>query len=139
MQERNNDNKDRRRSPRLPVKDGVTGRIKPTMEVRILDISEHGMLIESSCGLHPSGKCELTIETPSGTRVIQGRVARCRAQMVQQDDGSASMKFHAGIEFPDDVAEGLDVQELISEICTLDAQVSGNVKKSGSSEMEQAM
>ena len=116
MQERDKDNQDRRRSPRLPVNEGVMGRIKPTMEVRILDISEHGMLIESPCGLHPAGKCELTVETPSGTRVIKGRVARCRAQMVQQDDGSAAMKFHAGIEFSEEVAAGLEVQELMSEI-----------------------
>jgi hypothetical protein len=139
MQERKPQDKDRRRSPRLAVNDGVTGRIKPTMEVRILDISEHGMLIESPCGLHPAGKCELTVETPGGKRVIKGRVARCRAQMVQQDDGSSAIRFRAGIEFPEDVCEGIDVQELISEICTLERAVDKATEKVTAAGMEQAM
>jgi hypothetical protein len=139
MQERKTDNKDRRRSPRLEVNDGVTGRIKPTIEVQILNISEHGMLIEAPCGLHPAAKCELTVIAPSGTRVLKGRVARCRAQMVQQDDGSTTMRFRAGIEFPEDIAEGLDVQELMSEICTLETPIDEATTKVSTAGIEQAM
>jgi hypothetical protein len=139
MQERKIDNKDRRRSPRLEVKDGVKGRIKPTMDVRIINISEHGMLIDSPCGLHPAGKCELTVETPAGTRVIKGRVARCRAQMVKQDDGNVAMRFYAGIEFPEDVAEGLDVQELMNEICTLETPIDEKSTEVSTAGIEQAM
>lgn len=139
MQERKNDNKDRRRSPRLVVNDGIIGRIKPTMEVRILNISEHGMLIESPCGLHPSGKCELTLEALGGRHVIKGRVARCRAQMVQLEDGSAAMRFQAGIEFLENFAEGLEIQELISEICTLETPIDKANKEASTTGMEQAM
>ena len=123
MKEANEDKKSRRRSQRLEVSDGVIGRIKPTMEVRILNISQHGMLLESSCGLPPKGICELTIEAPGGPRLIKASVARCRAQMVKQDDGGVAIRFHTGLEFPEDLAESLEVKDLISEICTLEAPV----------------
>ena len=139
MKEAKEDKKDRRRSERLEVSDGIKGRIKPTMEVRILNISQHGMLIESPCGLPPAGVCELTVEAPGGPRVIKGRVARCRAQMVKQDDGSVAIRFHAGLEFPEDLAEGLEVQELISEICTLEAPLEEGAADAAATGIEQAM
>jgi len=139
MNEAKDDKKDRRRSERLEVNDGIKGRIKPTMEVRIINISEHGMLVESPCGLPPAGMCELTVETPGGPRVIRARVARCRAQMVKQDDGSVAIRFHAGLEFPEDLAEGLEVQELMSEICTLEAPLDEVAADAAAIEIEQAV
>ena len=138
MKEAKEDKKDRRRSERLEVSDGIKGRIKPTMEVRILNISQHGMLIESPCGLPPAGICEVTIEAPGGPRLIKARVARCRAQMVKQDDGGVAIRFHAGLEFPEDLAEGLEVQELMSEICTLEAPVE-QANETTAAGIEQAM
>ena len=123
----------------MDVNEGVTGRIKPTMEVRILNISQHGMLIETPCGLPPAGMCELTVESPRGPRMIRGKVARCRAQMVKQDDGKVSIRFHTGLEFPEDLAEGLEIQELISEICTLEVPVEDVEREAGESEVGQAV
>ena len=139
MKNTEEDRKERRRSKRLDVNEGIKGRIKPTMEVRIVNISQHGMLIESPCGLPPAGMCELTVETPSGPRVIRGRVARCRAQMVKQDDGKVAIRFHAGLEFPEDLAGGVEIQNLISEICTLEAPAEKDVIKAVTASMEQAM
>jgi hypothetical protein len=139
MKEAKEDKKDRRRSERFDVTDGVKGRIKPTMEVRIVNISEHGMLIEAPCGLPPAGMCELTVESPSGPRVIRARVARCRAQMVKRDDGGVVIRFHAGLEFPEDLAEGLEIQQLISEICTLEAPVKEKSAKAQVTGIQQAM
>jgi len=139
MKEAKEDKKDRRRSQRLEVNDGIKGRIKPTMEVRILNISQHGMLLESPCGLPPKGICELTIEASDGPRVIKARVARCRAQMVKQDDGSVAIRFHTGLDFPEELAEGLEVQDLISEICTLEAPVEEIAVTASATEIEQAM
>ena len=139
MKESKEDKKNRRRSQRLEVSDGVKGRIKPIMEVRILNISQHGMLLESPCGLPPKGICELTIEAPGGPRLIKARVARCRAQMVKQDDGSVAIRFHAGLEFPEDLAEGLEVQDLISEICTLEAPVEEIAATATAMGIDQAM
>ena len=137
--EANEDKKSRRRSQRLEVSDGVKGRIKPTMEVRILNISQHGMLLESPCGLPPKGMCEVTIEAPGGPRVIKAKVARCRAQMVKQDDGSTAIRFHAGLDFPEELAEGIEVQDLISEICTLEAPVEELAAEESTTGIEQAM
>ena len=139
MKEAKEDKKDRRRSERFDVADGVKGRIKPTMEVRIVNISQHGMLIESPCGLPPAGMCELTIEGPGGPRVIKARVARCRAQMVKRNDGSVAIRFHAGLEFPEDLAEGLEVKQLMSEICTLETPIDEVTTKVSTAGIEQAM
>lgn len=139
MKKPKEDKKERRRSQRLDVNEGITGRIKPTMEVRIVNISQHGMLIECPCGLPPAGMCELTVESPSGPKVIRGRVARCRAQMVKQDDGKVAIRFHAGLEFPEDLAGTLEIQNLISEICTLEAPADKEVIKAVAASMEQAM
>jgi hypothetical protein len=139
MKEAKDDKKERRRSQRFDVTNVVTGRIKPTMEVRIVNISQHGMLIEAPCGLPPAGMCELTVESPNGPRVIRGRVARCRAQMVKQDDGKVAIRFHAGLEFPEDLAEGLEIQELISEICTLETPIENESVNSQATGIGQAM
>jgi hypothetical protein len=139
MKEANEERKNRRRSARSEVRVGIAGRIKPTMEVRILNISQHGMLLESPCGLPPKGICELTIEAPNGPRLVKARVARCRAQMVKQDDGSMAIRFHSGLDFPEDFSEGLEVQELISEICTLEAPVEEIAATETATGIEQAM
>jgi hypothetical protein len=139
MKEAKEDKKSRRRSERLEVSDGVKGRIKPTMEVRILDISQHGMLLESPCGLPPKGMCELTIEAPGGPRVIKAKVARCRAQMVKQDDGTVAIRFRTGLEFPEDLAEGLEIQELISEICSLETPLEEVAVAALTARIDQAM
>ncbi len=133
------DRRERRRSLRFKVTNEVTGRVKPTMAVRILDVSQHGMLIDSPCGLPPAGMCELTIDAPNGTVVIRGKVARCRAQMVKQDDGKVAMRYRAGLEFPEEIAEGLEVQDLISQICTLEAPEGEFAVALPAEEIDQAM
>ncbi len=122
--------RERRRSPRYEVDRGITGHLKPTIEVRIMDISEHGLMIESPTGLPPAGICELTINMPSGPKKIRARVARCRAQMVKRAAGKVVVRFHAGLEFLEDFAEGLEVKELISELCSLEVSVAAEpIKK----------
>jgi hypothetical protein len=130
---------ERRKSQRFEVTNEVKGRIKPTMEVRIINLSQHGMMIETPCGLPPAGMCELTVEAPGGPRVIRARVARCRAQMVKQDDGNVVIRFHAGLEFPEELAEGLEIQQLISEICTLEGPVEAESTAASAQGIKQAM
>jgi len=139
MKSAKEDKKDRRRSQRFDVSGGVTGRIKPTMEVRIINVSLHGMMSESPCGRPPAGMCEVTVESPNGPRLIRARVARCRAQMVKKNDGGVVIRFHAGLEFPEDLAEGLEIQQLISEICTLEAPVEEKSDKAQVTGIQQAV
>ena len=133
------DRRERRRSLRFKVSKEVTGRFKPTVAMRILDVSQHGMLIDSPCGLPPAGVCELTIDAPNGPVVIRGKVARCRALMVADDNGKMVMRYQAGLEFTEEIAEGLEIQDLISQICTLEAPGGEGAVALPGDEIDQAM
>ena len=134
-----NETDDRRRSQRFDLETEIKGKVRPSAEVTILNLSEHGMLIETPFGLPPSGTCELTVKAPSGPKVIRARVARCKAKMVKKDDGSVSIVFHAGLEFDESFAEGQEVKELISEICLLEGPVDADGKSQAGDNLEQAM
>jgi len=121
---------ERRRSPRFKVISDVNGRMKSTMKVRIVDLSLHGMLVESPSGLPPNGTFEITVLAPSGEKKLRTEVRWCRAQMVQ-GDGGTKILYHAGLEFPDAGEDGLDITELISETCTVDGPM-----KHGGAEVE---
>jgi len=130
---------DRRRSQRYDLETEISGQIRPSMEVKVLNLSEHGMLIETPFGLPPSGTCELTIKAPSGPKVIRARVARCRANMVKKDDGTVSILFHAGLEFNESFAAGQEIKDLISEICLVDGPVDADGNSKAGDNLEQAM
>ena len=130
---------ERRKSPRFDVTQEVQGNIKPTMAVRIVNISIHGMLIETPFGLPPSGICELTVDAPSGPIQIRARVARCRANMVKNGDGTASIRFNAGLEFPKEFANSPELKALMTEVCTLTAPTQLELKEAPIKEIEQAM
>ena len=130
---------ERRKSPRFDVTREVQGSIKPTMAVRIVNFSIHGMLIEAPFGLPPSGVCEVTVNAPSGPVQITARVARCRANMVKNPDKTASIRFNAGLEFPEEFANSPELKELMTELCTLTGPVELELKEAPVKEMEQAM
>jgi hypothetical protein len=133
------DMEERRRSRRYEVTKEVKGRVKPSMDIRVLNISEHGMLVETPFGLPPAGTCEMTLQVPGGEMVIRARVARCRADMVKRAGGQPQIRFRAGLEFFEGFAEGPEVKSLIAAVCSLegDAEVTGCVTLH--EEMEQAM
>jgi hypothetical protein len=110
---------ERRRSPRFRVTSEIEGRIKTTLKVRVVDLSKHGMRVESVTGLPPNGVCEITVVAPSGEKKMRAHVRRCRAQMVQAN-GGVSIVYHAGLEFEESGEEGLDLADLMSEICTVE-------------------
>ena len=117
-----------RRSPRFDVDVEIVGHIKPTVAVKILDISEHGMRIESPAALAPAELCRVTVNAPAGAVVLSTRVARCRLNMVKHEDGSVGRVYHAGLEFTDDSAESKEIKALISEVCTVKDEVPAEVK-----------
>ena len=135
----NNEHDERRRSQRFDLESEVSGRIRPSMDVKVLNLSEHCMLIETPFGLPPSGTCELTVNAPSGPKVIRARVARCRANMVKKDDGTVSILFHAGLEFDDSLAAGEEIKGLISEVCLIEGPVDADGKSRAGDNLEQAM
>ena len=112
--------KNRRRSQRIKVIHDLAFQIKPTMVVKVLNISEHGLLIESPIGLPLTGTWNVTVKAPSGPKIIRTRVARCRLKMVMQDDGSVARVYHTGLEFTEDYAGTEEVLALISEVCNFE-------------------
>jgi len=109
-----------RRSPRFDVDAELIGHIKPTVAIKILDISEHGLRIETPAALAPAELCQVSVNGPAGTLVLSTRVARCRLDMVKQDDGSVVRVYHAGLEFTEDLTESKEIKALISEVCTVE-------------------
>jgi hypothetical protein len=134
-----NEQDERRRSQRYDVETDLTARIRSSIEVRVLNLSEHGILIETPSGLPPKGTCEMTIKAPSGPMVIRARVARCRANMVKKDDGTVSMLFHAGLEFNESFSASQEIKDLISEVCLIDGPVDAEVVSGLGENLEQAM
>ena len=130
---------ERRRSARYEVTQEVKGRVRPTMDVRVINISEHGMLVETPFGLPPAGTCEMTLQFAGGEMVIRARVARCRANMVKRGDGTPVVRFRAGLEFFADFAAGREVKALIAAVCSMKGkgEVMGSVTLH--EELEQAM
>ena len=109
-----------RRSPRFDVNAELTGHIKPTVKIKVLDISEHGLRIESPAALRPAESCEVTVTAPNGTVVLRARVARCRLAMVKQDDGSIARVYHAGLEFSEEDSGSEEIKELMSQVCLVE-------------------
>ncbi len=63
---------ERRQHQRYDVKRPIKGSVKPRMEIRVVNISESGLLVEAPFGLPPAGICELTLNLPGGEMVIRG-------------------------------------------------------------------
>lgn len=86
--------KERRRSQRLSVGPEISGRVKATLPVRLVDLSSHGAQIESDTGLPPAGEIDLAVAGPVGELRARAAVRRCRAQA-----GPKGLVFRAGVEF----------------------------------------
>jgi hypothetical protein len=72
---------DRRRAPRWPSAEqhGIgCARARPGREVRVIDVSAGGALIETAHRLLPGSAIELLLATSHRQTSIRGRVLRCR-------------------------------------------------------------
>jgi c-di-GMP-binding flagellar brake protein YcgR len=90
---------ERRRSERFSPDQDIYARIKSSIPVRIVDVSRHGMQVESTSALPPSGECDIWLPTNDGDVRMRIRVQRCRARFVQSEDGFRGLVYQAGIEF----------------------------------------
>jgi hypothetical protein len=108
---------DRRRHPRhLPTRD-VTGKVKSTMDFRMIDISEGGLLVETLLGLPPATVCELKVDSFGSELQLKAEVRRCRAQLKKTDAG-CKVVYRSGLEFVDlDDKSAAAVRQLIANCC----------------------
>jgi hypothetical protein len=88
----------------------IYARIKSSIPVRIVDVSRHGMQVEATSALPPSGECDIWLPTDGGDIRTRVRVQRCRARFVQSKEFQCLM-YQAGVEFVDldeDATSALD-------------------------------
>lgn len=91
---------ERRSNPRYQPKKETFGRVKTTLQARILDISSGGVQIELPAALRPLAECDVAVPVTSGELRLRARVRRCRAAVSGsggKEDGG--MTFRAGLEF----------------------------------------
>jgi len=130
---------ERRQHPRYDVKRPTTGTVKPRMEIRVINISESGLLVEAPFGLPPAGTCEVTLNLPGGEMKIRARVARCRANMVKTDKGGAAVVFHAGLAFDEKLAGSPKIKKLIADLCSLESEIDVTGEVALNQDLDQAM
>ncbi|MCP4898738.1 MAG: PilZ domain-containing protein [bacterium] len=91
---------ERRQNPRVSPSEETFGRIRATIQARILDVSTGGLQVELGAALHPSVECEVSLPIDSGEIRLRAMVRRCRAAAIQGDGGErGGMMFRAGLEF----------------------------------------
>ena len=90
---------ERRRSQRFTADQEIYARIKSSIPVRIIDVSQHGMRVESSSAVPPTGACDLWVPGDEGDVKLKVRVQRCRARFEQGNDGGPGLVYQAGLEF----------------------------------------
>jgi hypothetical protein len=130
---------ERRQYPRYDVKQPIKGTVKPRMEIRLINISESGLLIEAPFGLPPAGVCEVTLNLPDGEMIVRARVARCRANMVKTAKGGAAVVFHAGLAFDEKLAGSPRIKKLIADLCALESEIDVTGQVALHQDLEQAM
>ncbi|MDX2438489.1 MAG: PilZ domain-containing protein [Acidobacteriota bacterium] len=130
---------ERRGHQRYGVKRPIKGSVKPRIEIRVVDISESGLLVEGPSGLPPAGVCELTLNLPDGEMVIRAKVARCRANMVKTATGGVTVVFQAGLAFDKKLAGSPEIKKLIADMCSLENEVEMTGQVTVHEELEQAM
>lgn len=108
---------ERRRHPRHTPSQNISGKVKSTIDFKVVDISEGGVLVETKLGLPPSAVCELKVSSFGTEFILKAEVRRCRAQLTQTDAG-CRVAYRSGLEFvdvDDDRASG--IRQLISNCC----------------------
>jgi len=86
---------ERRRTPRVRADDVVSARVRPGRQVRIIDLSAGGALIETSHRLLPGTRVELHVERSDRSIAVRGSVLRCAVSHVQ----ASSLSYRGAIGF----------------------------------------
>jgi hypothetical protein len=90
--------RERRRSQRFQADQEIYARIKSSIPVRIVDVSSHGMMVESSSAVPPAGACDLWVPGDEGDVKLRVRVQRSRAQFVNGSGRGRGLVYRSGLE-----------------------------------------
>ncbi len=99
------DESERRRAPRYDVED-VRGRLRTTLDGRVLNLSLEGMGLATRNWLSPGRSYTVRLEADGEIVNLTGTVAWCRlARPGREASGTEGFLYEAGIEFGDGVSE----------------------------------
>jgi len=108
---------DRRRTPRYRLTTEITGKLKATTDVRLIDVSEGGLLVETALGIQPGSVCELKVFANGSELTLEAEVRRCRAQLTKNEIG-CKVSYHSGLEFVSLTEDQLrGIRQLIANCC----------------------
>jgi hypothetical protein len=79
----------------------VDARLRSGTEVRVVDISNGGMLLESATQILPGARIELFLVTQEQRWLVKGRILRCQVARVVREDG---VRYHAALAFNEPLA-----------------------------------
>jgi hypothetical protein len=83
----------------------VAARLRPGIDVDVLDLSAGGALVEGSFRLLPGVSVDLQLIATTACRLVRGRVSRCQVSAVDPFTGMryrAAVVFDEPVEFPHD-------------------------------------
>lgn len=111
---------ERRRHPRHKPTREITGKVKSTMDFRVIDISEGGLQVETRLGLPPATICELKISSLGSDLTLRAEVRRCRAQLIKTDTG-CKIAYRSGLEFVELTEKQRDgITQILANYCSVD-------------------
>lgn len=73
----------------------ISARVRPGHLATVIDVSEGGVLIETSRGLPPGAMVDLQLGTSQGMHALRGRVLRCSVAALQ----AHAVSYRAAIRF----------------------------------------
>lgn len=88
-----------RADPRYPASalPGITGmRLSPGDNVRLLNISASGVLVEGKTRFVPGTRVSVIFEGPSAPKTVKGKVVRCQVSSI---GGGGSLQYQSAIAF----------------------------------------
>ena len=95
MTEPTDDRRGARRRRQLEEHGIVATRVRPGLDVRLVDVSEAGALVETDRRLLPGQPIELQLETPRHRAAVRGRVVRCAVSRLR----STAICYRGAISF----------------------------------------
>ncbi len=93
---------DRRRYPRVKLPNGMAGSLGLPSDVRLMDLSPAGAMIEHMDRLSPGGTCVLGVRLGGVDLRLRTRIAWSRVHSAGKDpSGEGELRFRSGLQFLD--------------------------------------
>ena len=93
---------ERRRTPRILVSGRMGGRVRATMDVRIIELSATGSRIEHGELLRPGSACAIQFQSAVGSVILSARIIHSAVVgAAPKPDGERRLRYQSGLAFVD--------------------------------------